>query len=329
VTNALPSPDQADGRPVVVTGVAGFIGSHTAALLLDLGFTVIGIDAITPYYSRSTKDRNLGFLVGSPGFSFIEARLSPDVCERAFRDCSAVIHLAAQPGVRDSWEDFATYVDLNIHATKCVLDAALVTGVPQVVCASSSSVYGDAIKYPTREDSQLVPRSPYGVTKLTSERLTVTYGIERGLRTASMRYFTVYGPRQRPDMAFQRMIVAAYTGASFPLYGDGTQIRDFTYVGDVARANAMTAFADVAAGSVFNVCSESPTTLNDIIADVESVTDRQLRIDRYGTALGDVVRTGGSASRIADEVGWAASTSLHDGIRAQAADVRQHLAQVV
>lgn len=321
---ATPTPSP-DGRPIVVTGAAGFIGHHTAALLLDQGFDVVGIDCLTSYYDPSVKKANLEVLAGHDGFRIDHHPITPERCVELFDGARAVIHLAAQPGVRDSWADFDTYVDLNIRATKSVLDAALEAGVPRVVCASSSSVYGDAPKYPTSEHDQLVPRSPYGITKLAAERLAVTYGLARGLSTVSMRYFTVYGPHQRPDMAIQRLITAAYTGEPFPLFGDGRQIRDFTFVGDVARANVAAAFAEVEPGEVLNVCSESPTTLLDVIAEVERVTNREVRLDRHDVALGDVYRTGGDGSHVADVLGWSASTVLADGIAAQDAAVRARL----
>lgn len=318
-----------DDRPIVVTGVAGFIGHHTASLLLDWGFQVLGIDSFTPYYDRDLKAANLATLTGRPGFAFRDEAISTEACARAFSDARAVIHLAAQPGVRDSWDDFDNYVDLNIRATKIVLDAAIDADVPRLVCASSSSVYGDAPVYPTRELDQLVPRSPYGITKLAAERLAVTYGLARGLSTVSMRYFTVYGPRQRPDMAIQRLILAAHTGVSFPLFGDGRQIRDFTYVGDVARANALAALADIVPGEVLNVCSEAPTTLADVIAAVEQTTGHELRLERLDVALGDVKRTGGSADRIREVLGWESITSLSDGIAAQDLAVRAQLGLTV
>jgi UDP-glucuronate 4-epimerase len=314
-----------DSRPIVITGAAGFIGHHTASLLLDWGFPVIGVDSFTPYYDRDIKEANLATLTGRTGFSFQEEAISTELCAKTFTDVRAVIHLAAQPGVRDSWDDFDNYVDMNIRATKIILDAAIDADVQRLVCASSSSVYGDAPKYPTHETDQLVPRSPYGITKLAAERLAVTYGLARGLSTVSMRYFTVYGPRQRPDMAIQRLITAAYTGDTFPLFGDGRQIRDFTFVGDVARANALAALVDLEPGEVLNVCSEAPTTLADVITTVEQVTGHELKLDRFDVALGDVHRTGGSANHIRKVLGWESTTLLADGIAAQNQAVRAQL----
>ena len=316
-----------DGRPIVVTGVAGFIGHHTATHLLDLGWDVIGIDSFTPYYDRSIKERNLRLVEGRSGFSLRAEALTPELCSEVFDGARAVVHLAAQPGVRDSWHDFDTYLDLNVRATKVVLDAAAEAAVGRVVCASSSSVYGEAVQYPTRESAPTTPRSPYGITKLAAERLAVAYGLERGVPTVSLRYFTVYGPGQRPDMAIQRLITAARTASSFPLLGDGRQIRDFTYVADVARANALAALRpDIEAGEVLNVCGGSPVSLVDVFREVEHVTGCTLNFDRHAAALGDVQRTGGSSERVREVLAWSPEVSLADGIRFQDEEVMRRLA---
>lgn len=309
-------------RTVIITGVAGFIGHHTAELLLEWGCRVIGIDCFTNYYGRELKERNLDVVRHHPRFTFIDAALNPAVCE-VFADGDAVIHLAAQPGVRDSWAEFDTYVAHNILATKTVLDSALAHDVERVVYASSSSVYGEAPSYPTSESELTEPRSPYGITKLAGERLAVAYAQERGLSTVSLRYFTVFGPHQRPDMAIQRLIEAAVEATTFPMFGDGSQIRDFTYVTDVARANALAALRpQVDAGSVFNVCGEQPVTLQEVIDAVAEATGRRLHIHQLGKSMGDVARTGGTADAIRKALGWSANVSVEDGI------VRQIAAEV-
>lgn len=307
------------GRTVVVTGAAGFIGHHTAALLLEWGCTVIGLDSFTDYYGRRLKERNLEPLLHHPRFSFVEASISPEACE-IFSGADAVVHLAAQPGVRDSWADFETYVEHNVLATKVVLDAALDHDVGRVVYASSSSVYGEAPSYPTHERSPTEPRSPYGITKLAGERLAVAYAYERGLSTVSLRYFTVFGPRQRPDMAIQRLIESALESRVFTMFGDGSQIRDFTFVEDVARANALAALRpQVAAGSVFNVCAEQPVALEEVIDAVAGATGCQVRIEQAEVSVGDVARTGGAADAIRDALGWYAQVPVLEGIGRQVA----------
>ncbi len=308
-----------DDRTVVVTGVAGFIGHHTAALLLDWGCRVIGIDCFTSYYARDLKERNLAHVRHHPRFTFIDAALDPEVCE-VFATADAVVHLAAQPGVRDSWSEFDDYVAHNILGTKTVLEAALTHQVERVVYASSSSVYGEAPSYPTSESALTEPRSPYGITKLAGERLAVAYAHERGVPTVSLRYFTVFGPRQRPDMAIQRLIEAAIDSTTFPMFGDGSQIRDFTYVHDIARANALAALRPgVEAGSVFNVCGGQPVTLQEVIDAVAEATGRPVRTERLAASIGDVTRTGGSAVAIREALGWMPQVSVREGIGHQVA----------
>lgn len=313
-----------DGRPILVTGVAGFIGHHTARMLLDAGHPVIGVDSFTPYYDRSIKELNVGTLEDDPGFTLIEADAADPAVANELPRCRALIHLAAQPGVRDSWSEFDRYVDLNVRTTKRLLDAARIAEVPRVVCASSSSVYGDAPEYPTTERHLTQPRSPYGITKLATERLAVAYADELGLPTVSMRYFTVYGPAQRPDMAIQRLVAAADSGSTFSLYGDGSQVRDFTYVADAADANCRAALLpDVAPGTVLNVCSGAPVTLLDVISAVEAATGATVRIERERNALGDVRRTGGAIDAIESALGWRPRWTLRDGIAAQVEEHRR------
>ena len=312
--------------PIVVTGVAGFIGHHTAALLLDWGCTVVGIDGFTSYYDRARKEANLDTLRGRDGFTFVEGMLSPELCNRVFPGAGAVIHLAAQPGVRDSWAQFDFYVECNVTATKTVLDAAHRHGIDRVVYASSSSVYGDATAYPTAETAPTEPRSPYGITKLCGERLAVAYSHGLGLSTVSMRYFTVYGPGQRPDMAIQRLIEAALNGTPFRVFGDGSQIRDFTFVGDVARANALAALRPgLEPGAVFNICGGWPVSLRDVFDTVEAATGNRLDLVMEPVALGDVPRTGGTARKVQDALAWSATVPVAEGIERQVEFTRRVL----
>lgn len=314
---------------IVVTGAAGFIGHHTASRLLDLGHTVVGVDAFTDYYDVSLKRGNAERLESREGFSMVEGSLTPELCEAVFDGADAVLHLAAQPGVRDSWVEFDLYVDRNIRATKHVLDAALAAGVQRVACASSSSVYGDALQVPTTEEAPTEPRSPYGITKLASERLAVAYALERGLPTVLLRYFTVYGPRQRPDMAIQRLIQAAFDGTVFPLYGDGSQLRDFTFIDDVVDANIRSLFGDATPGAVYNVCGSAPVALSDVIDLVERTTGHQVHIDRREVAVGDVSRTEGCNERIRRDLGWEPKTPILVGIERHVAAVRDRRARAM
>ena len=222
---------------VVVTGAAGFIGSHLAESLVADGHEVAGVDCFTDYYPRALKESNLERLRESPRFHLVEARLQDLDLVPLLDGAEHVYHLAAQAGVRASWgREFALYTDHNVLATQRLLEAALAAGRPAVVYASSSSVYGDAPSLPLREDGPCQPVSPYGVTKLAGEHLAALYHRNHGLPTVSLRFFTVYGPRQRPDMAFHRFLKAARDGAEVPVFGDGRQTRDFTYVADIVSA---------------------------------------------------------------------------------------------
>lgn len=308
----------------VVTGVAGFVGSQLAEALVAAGGDVVGIDSFTPYYPRWRKEANLerlGSGVRSPGrFRLVEDDLRSAVLEPLVEDADVVYHQAAQPGVRLSWSDgFATYDACNVLATQRLLEACRRVGVPRVVYASSSSVYGNAERYPVDEDDLPRPHSPYGVTKLAGEHLCGLYAANHGLSTVSLRYFTVYGPRQRPDMAFHRLIEAALDQTPFPLYGDGSQVRDFTFVDDVVRANVVAGSADAPPGTVVNVCAGGSTVLRDVIDAVGEAVGRSVLVDRQPEQPGDVARTGGSNRAARQVLGWEPTTGLHRGIAAQVA----------
>lgn len=309
----------------LVTGVAGFVGSQLAEALVDQGETVRGIDCFTPYYDRSQKDANLaGLLTGQlagdgPGrFELHEVDLRADELGPIFDGVDVVYHQAAQPGVRLSWSDgFRTYDECNVLATQLVLEAARQAGVGRVVYASSSSVYGNAGRYPVVETDLPRPHSPYGVTKLAAEHLCNLYAANHGLSTVSLRYFTVYGPRQRPDMAHHRLIEAALDQTPFPLYGDGSHVRDFTFVGDVVAANVLAGTAGCAPGTVVNICAGGATVMSDLIDTIGDAVGRPVPIDRQPEQPGDVRRTGGANDLAATELGWSPRTSLVDGIAAQ------------
>src|SRR5262245_24569360 len=223
-------------RSYLVTGCAGFIASHLIEALLAQGCAVIGVDAFTDYYARELKQENVDVFCDDVNFELVEADLAVDVLEPLFEGMDGVFHLAAQPGVRGSWgQTFALYARDNVVATQRVFEAAVAAGL-RVVWASSSSIYGNAEQRPTREDARPRPISPYGVTKLSCEHLADTYGRSFGLEQIAIRYFTVYGPRQRPDMAFTELVRALAGGAPFPVFGTGEQARDVTYVADAVSA---------------------------------------------------------------------------------------------
>ena len=301
----------------VVTGCAGFIGSHLAGACLDAGEDVIGIDVLTDYYDVSQKRANLAPLLERESFEFHQVDLADGFDAFAER-ADVVYHQAGQPGVRDSWrENFALYLERNVLATQLLLEACLTHGVGRVVFASSSSVYGNAAAYPVDESMRVQPYSPYGVTKLAAEHLCSLYAANFGLSVVSLRYFTVYGPRQRPDMAIHRLCEAALHGGTFPLFGDGRQRRDFTFVGDVVRANLLAGTADVPPGLVVNVAGGSDCSMNELIAAVEELAGRPILIDRHDHERGDVGRTGGATAAAEHELGWAPETSLRDGLARQ------------
>jgi UDP-glucuronate 4-epimerase len=311
--------EQGTGRRALVTGAAGFIGSNLVEELSRAGWTVTGVDCVTPYYEVGQKRANLAALDGLPGFSFVEADLRTVALEPLLAGVDVVFHQAGQPGVRASWDDFPSYVDHNVFVTQRLLEAARGVPLQRFVYASSSSVYGDALRYPTLETMLPCPQSPYGVTKLAAEHLCGVYARNFAVPTVALRYFTVYGPRQRPDMAMHRLVKAALGGTGFPLYGDGTQVRDFTFVGDVVEANVRAALAAIPPGTVLNIAGGGSSTLTEIIGLVERFTGRRVTLNREGTQRGDVVRTGGDISAAKRLLGWSPQTSVETGLQRQVA----------
>jgi UDP-glucuronate 4-epimerase len=303
---------------VVVTGAAGFIGSHLSEALCAAGHQVLGLDCITDYYDPSEKRRNLLALTALPGFRFEELDLRFADLRAALDGASIVFHQAGQPGVRMSWGNgFADYCEHNIKATQRLLEAAKAVATPRFVYASSSSVYGNAPSYPTRETDLPGPNSPYGVTKLAAEHLCSLYTANWGLATVSLRYFTVYGPRQRPDMAIRRLADAAVTGAPFQLFGDGRQVRDFTYVSDVVSANVAAGFEDVPPGTVLNIAGGSHAVMTDLIDLVGELAGTPVNCERRPHEAGDVQQTGGAVDRAHALLGWEPRVSLREGLAAQ------------
>ena len=296
----------------VVTGAAGFVGSHLCEHLLSQGDEVVGIDSFTDYYDPSVKERNLQSVLDHDGFTLHRADLLDAPLPELFDGADVIYHLAGQPGVRPSWgADFSTYVSRNVLATQVVLEAARTIELKKLVYASSSSVYGDAESYPTSETLRPQPVSPYGVTKLAAEHLCELYRTGFGLPTVSLRLFTVYGPRQRPDMAFSRLVAAGLSGGLFELYGTGDQTRDFTYVGDVVRAMRSAATSDFT--GVANIGGGSRTSMNEVLDIVASVAGEPL-LRRLPKQRGDVRDTAADTQRAQQGFGYAPQTGLRDGL---------------
>ncbi len=303
----------------LVTGVAGFIASHLAETLLAEGHTVRGVDCFTPYYDPEIKRRNLVGLTDEPGFELAEADLRIREPGRLLAGVDTIFHLAAQPGVRLSWAtDFPLYSEHNILATQRLLEAAKVAGVRRFVFASSSSVYGNAPTYPATEDLNPRPHSPYGATKAAAEHLCNLYADNWGVPAVSLRFFSVYGPRQRPDMALNRLIEAVIAAEPFTLFGTGHQVRDFTYVGDVVRSAIAAAGADLEPGTVLNVAGGSSTKVNDLVDLVGDVLGASVRVVRLMGQAGEVERTGGSTERAEALLGWKPLVDLRKGVEQQA-----------
>ena len=301
----------------LVTGVAGFIGSHLASALLDRGATVVGIDSFTDYYPRSIKERNLDENRRRNGFRFVEADLEDADLPALLDGMSHVFHLAAQAGVRKSWgRDFRTYTANNVDATQKLLEACAGRPLHRFVHASSSSVYGDRAAIPMKEDALPQPVSPYGVTKMAAEQLGYLYHVNYGVPAVAMRYFTVYGPRQRPDMAFNRFIRAALDGKPITLYGDGEQTRDFTFVADAVAATIAAGERGVP-GTAYNIGGGSRVSMNQVLAIIERIHGRPLQVHREGAQKGDMRDTYADTSLARRDLGFAPATSLEEGIRAE------------
>jgi UDP-glucuronate 4-epimerase len=304
----------------VVTGSAGFIGRHVCSELLERGHDVAGIDAFTDYYDTSLKRSNAEWLGRHRGFRGVEADLASADVDDLFAGADAVIHLAGQPGVRLSWADgFEVYVERNISASQRVLEAARRTGVPRLVLASSSSVYGNAPVYPTTEGSPTRPFSPYGVTKLAMEQLATAYADNWRLPVVMLRYFTVYGPGQRPDMGMHRFIEHVAAGEPVPVYGDGEQVRDFTYVADAVDATIAASTADLPEATIINVAGGSSSTVNEVLRLVSASVGRTLTTHQLPEQPGDVRITGGAIDRARRMLRWEPEVPLAEGIKRQVA----------
>jgi nucleoside-diphosphate-sugar epimerase len=301
----------------LITGVAGFVGSHLAERLLDRSARVTGVDCFTDYYARSIKESNLASVQRRPGFRFVETTIQNADLPSLLDGVTHVFHLAAQAGVRKSWgRDFQVYTTNNVEATQVLLEALAGRSIEKLVYASSSSVYGDDAPIPMREDSVPQPLSPYGVTKLAAEHLCHLYSANHGVPATSVRYFTVYGPRQRPDMAFNRFFRAALQGAPISVFGDGEQTRDFTFVDDAVAATILAAERGQP-GRAYNIGGGSRVSVNDVLQMVERISGRRLDIRREAVQKGDMRDTYADTSRARAELGFAPTTSLIDGLTAE------------
>jgi nucleoside-diphosphate-sugar epimerase len=300
-----------------VTGAAGFIGSHLVDRLLLAGHEVRGVDCFTDYYRRSYKEENLRQAREQGAYEHLTIDLAKDDLT-PLREVDVVFHAAAQPGVRGSWgSGFEPYVRDNIHGTQRLLEALMQEDEVRLVYSSSSSVYGVNPTFPTRETDLPQPYSPYGVTKLAGEQLCGAYAFNHGLATVALRYFTVYGPRQRPDMAAHRLFEAALGGPAFPMFGDGGQVRDFTYVQDVVSANLAVADAGLPPGTVLNVAGGSAAKLSDLVAAVSRLAGLEMPVEMQTREPGDVRRTGGDTALVQERVGWKPEVGLEEGLALQ------------
>jgi len=282
---------------ILVTGVAGFIGSHLAERLIKEGHKVIGVDCFTDYYSREIKESNIKKLRKEGSFDFHDADLLEINLENVLQNIDVVFHEAAQAGVRVSWgANFRIYTENNVRATQRLLEAAKTARLQKFIFASSSSVYGDAESYPTTEDMKPLPISPYGVTKLAAEHLCYLYYKNYGIPIIILRYFTVYGPRQRPDMAFHKFIKAILNNDEIPVFGDGEQTRDFTYIDDIVDGN-ISAMNTPVVGEVFNIGGGSRITVNDTIEIIERVCEKKAKKKYIEKQKGDVIHTAADISK--------------------------------
>jgi nucleoside-diphosphate-sugar epimerase len=310
----------------LVTGAAGFIGSTLTDRLLQDGADVVGIDCFTDYYPRALKERNLADARQSARFAFVDDDLLDVDMDALLDGVTHVFHLAAQAGVRKSWgRDFDVYVSNNISATQRLLEACAGRSLDRIVYASTSSVYGDEASIPMREDQRLQPVSPYGVSKLAAEHLGHLYHVNHGLPFVALRYFTVYGPRQRPDMGFHRFLTAAMEGRALSRYGDGEQTRDFTYVADAVTATVAAADKGVP-GRVYNIGGGSRVTVNHVFEIIGGLTGSPVAIEQQPPQKGDMRDTYADTSRAAADFGFEPSITLEQGLAEEYAWLRSERA---
>ena len=301
----------------IVTGVGGFIGSHLAETLLNQGDKVIGIDEFNDYYNPTLKRQNISQFQEHPGFQLIENDIQSLNWSELLVDVDIVYHQAAQAGVRASWGGgFRDYTERNINATQIILEAAIdAPNLKRLVYASTSSIYGDAETFPTPETVCPQPVSPYGITKLAAERLGKLYHQNFGVPCVYLRYFTVYGPRQRPDMAFHKFFKWILQDQPISIYGDGQQTRDFTFISDAVAANLLAAIVPLAVGEVFNIGGGSRVVLAEVINIMEGIVGRPIKKNFVEKARGDARHTSADVSKAEKILGYQPQVSLTEGLR--------------
>jgi nucleoside-diphosphate-sugar epimerase len=300
----------------IVTGAAGFIGSHIVDTLLNQGKQVIGIDEINDYYDPALKRKNIAHLQNNSGFELIEANIQSLDWQTLMEDVDVIYHQAAQAGVRASWgKGFRAYTERNINSTQIMLEAAKdAKNLRRLVFASTSSVYGDAETLPTHEGICPAPVSPYGITKLAAERLCSLYHKNFGVPFVALRYFTVYGPRQRPDMAFHKFFKAVLANEAIPVYGDGEQTRDFTFVSDAVAANLAAATVPEAVGQIFNIGGGSRVVLSEVLNMMEEIAGKPIKRNHIEKAMGDARHTGADITKAQKILGWQPQVNLRSGL---------------
>jgi UDP-glucuronate 4-epimerase len=309
----------------LITGAAGFIGSHLAEKLVADGVSVRGVDRLSDYYEPALKRANLAALSEDDRFQFLEGSVNELGLERLLGDVDVIYHLAGQPGVRVSWgSEFEVYVQDNVLSTQRLLEAVRELPVSRFVFASSSSIYGDAERFPTAESATPAPVSPYGVTKLAAEHLCRLYFTGFGIPTVALRYFTIFGPRQRPDMAFNRFISAALDGRPIEIFGDGLQERDFTYVDDAVAATVAAASGGDP-GSVYNVAGGNHATVEEVIETLGGLIGEKQPVEHLPAVVGDARKTGADTSRAQEDLGYKPRTSLEEGLSRQLEAERRRL----
>lgn len=301
----------------LVTGCAGFIGSHLCEYLIKKGCKVIGIDSFSDFYPRKYKEKNIEGLLNNTSFEFIEKDMLEIESEKIFAKVDGIFHLAAQPGVRTSWgKNFDFYIKDNIILTQRILETLKNFTGKRMVFASSSSVYGDSIYIPFKEDGPVSPISPYGVTKLACESLCLLYHKNFSIDVVVLRYFTVYGPRQRPDMAFHRFFHSIIEGKDIEIFGDGSQTRDFTYVDDIVRAT-FSAFEKRISGEIYNLGGGGNISLLDLLKIMEEVTGKKIKVSFKEREKGDAPHTWADYSKAKRDLGYTPTVKLREGLSEQ------------